>query len=114
MDTALGAGGILLDVAKEAFDPLKDAMEGGKNTALGAGGILFDVAGEVGEAFGPLKAALGIISTLYEKYEVRSRPFVQRSCLMNQFAGNGCRQEKDPGSPFTHSCAGDDCQKTYE
>jgi len=47
------------------------------NTALGVGGILFDVAQEAAEAFGPLKAALGAISTIYEKYEVRLRPFAQ-------------------------------------
>ena len=44
------------------------------NTALGAGGILFDVAGEVSEAFGPLKAALGVISTIYQKYKVCIQP----------------------------------------
>ena len=40
------------------------------NTALGIGGILSDVAMEVSDAFGPLKAALGAISAIYAKYEV--------------------------------------------
>ena len=75
MNTALGAGGILLDVAKEVFDPLKDAIGGGADTALGVGGILYDVAGGVGEAFGPLKAALSVISTIYGNYKVRPLPF---------------------------------------
>jgi len=48
-------------------------------TALGVGGILFDVAEETAEAFGPLKAALGAISTIYENYEVRLRPFAQKN-----------------------------------
>ena len=40
------------------------------NTALGVGGILADVATEASDAFGPLKAALGVISAIYAKYEV--------------------------------------------
>jgi len=40
------------------------------DTTLGVGGILADVAMEVSDAFGPLKAALGAISAIYAKYEV--------------------------------------------
>ena len=56
------------------IDPLKAVIGDGADTALGAGGILFDVAGGVSEAFGPLKAALGVISTIYGNYKVRLRP----------------------------------------
>ena len=45
------------------------------NTALGVGGILSDVAIEASDAFGPLKATLGVISAIYESYEVRLRSF---------------------------------------
>lgn len=77
MDTALGAGRILADVAEKAagvIDPLKTVIGDGAGMALGAGGILFDVAGGVSEAFGPLKAALGVISTIYGNYKVCLQP----------------------------------------
>ena len=76
MDTALGAGRIILDVAEKAvgvIDPLKAVIGDGVDMALGAGGILFDVAGGV-SVFGPLKAALGVISTIYGNHKVRLRP----------------------------------------
>ena len=82
-------------------------------TALGVGGILFDVAEEAAEAFGPLKAALGAISTIYEKYEVHLRPLAQNTFLTNPPAGNSCRQEEDPRPLLTHNRAGDNFQNTY-
>ena len=94
------------------IDPLKAVIADGADTALGAGGILFDVAGGVSEAFGPLKAALGVISTVYGNYKVRSRPFAQCTFLTNPPTGHGCRQEKDPRPLFTHRCVGGDFQKT--
>ncbi len=39
--------------------------------------IALDVASEAGEAFGPLKAVLGMISTIYENYEVRIPPSLE-------------------------------------
>jgi len=87
---------------------------GWTNTALGVGGILFDVAQEAAEAFGPLKAALGAISTIYEKYEVRLRPFTQNTFLTNPSAGNSCRQEKDPRPPLTYNCVGGDFRNTLK
>ena len=114
MTTALGAGSIVLDVVKEVFDPLKDAIEGGVGTMLGVGSILLDVAGEVGEAFGPLKAALGVISIIYENYKVRLLPFTSSSFPTNLSTRHDCRQEKDSRSLFTHGCAGDDFQNTHK
>ena len=78
------------------------------------GGILLDVAQEAAEAFGPLKAALGVISTIYENCEVRLRPFAQNTFLTNPPAGNGCREEKDPRPLLTHNCVGDDLRNTYK
>lgn len=49
--------------------------------ALGGAGILFDVASAAAEAFGPLKATLSAISTIYEKYEVRLQSFAQNGFL---------------------------------
>ena len=66
MKTARGAGRIFLGVAEKAAGAIN------LDTAIGAGGILFGVAGEVSEAFGPLKAALGVISVIYGNYKVRS------------------------------------------
>ena len=43
------------------------------DTVLGGTAIILDVASEVSEAFGPLKAVLGVISTVYANYEVRLR-----------------------------------------
>ena len=87
-------------------------MGDGTDTALGAGGILFDVAGEVAGAFGPLKAALGVISTIYGNYKVCLRLSAQSTFLMSLSAGHGCRQEKGPGPLLTHSCAGKDFHNT--
>ena len=44
-------------------------------TALGVGGILLDIVVEASDAFGPLKATLGVISAIYESYEVCLRSF---------------------------------------
>ena len=84
------------------------------NTTLGVGRILFDVVQEAAEAFGPLKAALGTISAIYEKYEVCLRSFASDNFLTNPPAGNSYRPEKDPRPLLTHSCAGGDFQNTYE
>lgn len=50
-----------------------DAKRGWMQTALGVGAIVLDVAREVADTFGPLKAALGAITAIYENYEVRLR-----------------------------------------
>ena len=42
-------------------------------SVLGTAAMALDVASEAAEAFGPLKAALGVISALYAQYEVRSQ-----------------------------------------
>ena len=47
------------------------------DAVLGAAAIALDLASEVAEAFGPLKAALGVISAVYTQYEVRSQPLSQ-------------------------------------
>ena len=57
------------------IDPLKAMMGDGVDMALGAGAILFDIAGGVSKVFGPLKAALGVISTIYGNYKVHLRSF---------------------------------------
>ena len=41
---------------------------------LGAAAIALDIASEAAEAFGPLKAVLGVISAVYAQYEVCSQP----------------------------------------
>jgi len=61
------------------------------DTALGVGGILSDVATEASDAFGPLKAALGVISTIYESYEVRLRSFTWNTLLTDQCIGDSRR-----------------------
>jgi len=54
--------------------------EGGwAKLAFGVGGILFDIAQEAAVVFGPLKAVLCAISTIYEKYEVPSLPFTRNT-----------------------------------
>ncbi|KAF8493168.1 hypothetical protein F5888DRAFT_1908745 [Russula emetica] len=40
-----------------------------KKTAIGGAAIALDVASEAGESFGPLKAVLGVISTIYANYK---------------------------------------------
>ena len=47
------------------------------DTALGVGGILADVAMEASDAFGPLKATLGVISAIHESYGVRLWSFME-------------------------------------
>jgi len=44
------------------------------DTVLGTAVIALDIASEVAEAFGPLKAVLGVISTVYTQYEVCVQP----------------------------------------
>ena len=51
------------------------------NTALGVGGILSDVAIEAADAFGPLKATLGAISAIYAHYEVSLPSFTRNTLL---------------------------------
>ena len=48
---------------------------------LGSAAIVLDLAGEAAEAFGPLKAVLGVISTAYSHYKVRSQPLSQNVSL---------------------------------
>ncbi|KAF8493162.1 hypothetical protein F5888DRAFT_838489 [Russula emetica] len=50
-----------------------------KKTATGVAAIALDVASEAGESFGPLKAVLGVISTIYANYKVRLRPFARNT-----------------------------------
>jgi len=40
------------------------------DTILGAAAIALDITSEAAEAFGPLKAVLGVISAIYTQYEV--------------------------------------------
>ena len=47
-------------------------------TVLGTAVMTLDVASEAAEAFGPLKAALGVISAVYTQYEVRSQLHSQK------------------------------------
>jgi len=83
------------------------------NTALGVGGILSDVAMEASDAFGPLKATLGVISAIYESYEVRLRSFTWNTLLTDPCIGNSSRQGKGPKSELTHSAAGDDIRSIF-
>jgi hypothetical protein len=83
-------------------------------TALGGATFLLDVAGEAAEAFGPLKAVLGVISTVYEKYEVRLRPGAQNTFLTDPFAGNSCCQAQDSRPLITHSCTGGGFQNAHK
>jgi len=84
------------------------------NTALGVGGILSDVAMEASDAFGPLKATLGVISAIYESYQVRLRSFAWNTTLLTDpCIGNSGRQGKSPKSQLTHSAAGDDIRSIF-
>ena len=82
-------------------------------TALGVGGILSDVAMEASDAFGPLKAALGVISAIYESYEVRPRSFMRNTLLTGPCIGDSCRQGKNPDARLTHSTTGADIRSTF-
>jgi len=83
------------------------------NTALGVGGILADVAMEASDAFGPLKATLGVISAIYESYEVRLRSFTWNTLLTDPCIGDSGRQRKSPNPQLTHSATGDDIRSTF-
>jgi len=45
-----------------------------KDRAIGGAALVFDVATAAAETFGPLKATLEAISTVYNQYKVRSLP----------------------------------------
>ena len=83
------------------------------DTALGVGGILSDVAMEASDAFGPLKATLGVISAIYESYEVRLQPFTLNTLLTDPCIGDSRRQGKNPKAQFTHNETGDDIRSTF-
>ena len=51
-----------------------------------------DIQNEAMGGFGPLKAVLGAISTIYANYKVRSRSPTRGSFLTNPPAGNHPRQ----------------------
>jgi len=76
------------------------------DTALGVGGILADVAMEASDAFGPLKATLGVISTIYKSHEVRLQLLTQNKLLTDRFIGDSRRQGKNPKAQLAHSDTG--------
>lgn len=43
-----------------------------KDTVIGGAGLVLDVAKGAAEAFGPLKAVLATVSTVYGQYKVHS------------------------------------------
>ena len=45
-----------------------------KDRTIRGAGLVFGVAKAAAEVFGPLKAALGAASTVYDQYKVRSFP----------------------------------------
>lgn len=47
-----------------------------KDRAVGSAALVFDVARGAAEAFGPLKAVLETVSTVYNQYKVCSPPSV--------------------------------------
>ena len=51
-------------------------------SALGGAAMALDVASEAAEAFGPLKAVLGVITKVYTEYEVCSCPLSRNPFLM--------------------------------
>ena len=83
------------------------------NTALGVGGILSDVAMEASDAFGPLKATLGVISAIYESYEVCLRSFTWNTLLTDLRIGDSSRQGRGPKPQLTHSATGEDIRNTF-
>jgi len=83
------------------------------DTALGVGGILSDVAIEAADAFGPLKATLGVISAVYANYEARLWSFTWNTFLTVSCIGNSSRQGKGPNTQLTHSATGDDIRSTF-
>jgi len=78
------------------------------DTTLGVGRILSDVVMEASDAFGPLKATLGVISAIYRSYEVRLRLMTQNTLLTDPCIGDSRRQGKNPKAQLAHSETGDD------
>jgi len=83
------------------------------DTALGVGGILSDVAIEAADAFGPLKATLGAISAIYANYEVRLQSLTWNTLLTVSCIGDSSRRGKGPKPQLTHSATGDDIRNTF-
>jgi len=83
------------------------------DTALGVGGILSDVAMEVADVFGPLKATLGAISAIYANYEVSLPSFTRNILLMDPCIGDSRRQGKNPKAQLTHNETGDDIRSAF-
>jgi len=72
-----------------------------------------DVAMEASDAFGPLKATLGVISAIYESYEVRPRSFTRNTLLTDPCIGDSSRQGKNPKTRLTRNGTGDDIRSTF-
>ena len=83
------------------------------DTALGVGGILSDVAMEASDAFGPLKAALGVISAIYGSYKVCLRSSTWNILLTSPRIGDGRRQGKNPKAQLTHSETGNGIRSAF-
>jgi len=83
------------------------------DTALGVGGILSDVAIGASDSFGPLKAILGTISAIYANYKVRLQSFTWNTLLTHPCIGDSRRQGKGPKPHLTHSATGDDIWSTF-
>ena len=86
---------------------------GWANTTLGIGGIVVDIAMEASDAFGPLKAALGVISAIYGSYEVCLRFFTWNTLLTSPRIGDGRRQGKNPKAQLTHSETGNGIRSAF-
>ena len=84
-----------------------------KDTTPGALGIVYDVAVGASEAFTPLEALLGVLSTIYRNHEVRLPPFGLSTVLTIPSTGNNC-QGKGPRPLLTDSCTGGDFRSTSE
>ena len=68
---------------------------------------------EASDAFGPLKATLGVISTIYESYEVCLRSFTWNTLLTDPYIGDSGRQRKSPKPQLTHSTTGDNIRSIF-
>ena len=83
------------------------------DSILGVGGILSDVAMGASDTFGPLKAILGTISAIYTNYKVRLQPSTWNTLLTHPCIGDSRRQGESPKSQLTHSATGDDIRSTF-
>lgn len=74
-----------------------------KDSTVGGAAIVLDIAKGGAEAFGPLKAVLEVLSTIYNQYKVRLLSFIRNFLLKSSSPGN-CRCQGQDQSPTFACC----------